>query len=86
MSTTVSHTEKLIKFLKRDVGGAGLSNEQIKEFSSQLKELGLIDMSVSKNAEWMVTEMEGQQVLIQLVSMYTLGLLNNVVTIKRKII
>ena len=73
-------------FLKRSVGGAGLSNEQIKEFSSQLKELALIDMSVSKNAEWLVTEMEGQQVLVQLVSMYTLGLLHNVVSIKRKII
>jgi len=81
-----SHTDKLIMFLKRDVGGAGLSNEQIKEFSSQLKELALIDMSVSKNAEWLVTEMEGQQVLVQLVSMYTLGLLHNVVSIKRKII
>ena len=81
-----SHTDKLIMFLKRDVGGAGLSNEQIKEFSSQLKELALIDMSVSKNAEWLVTEMEGQQVLVQLVSMYTLGLLHNIVSIKRKII
>jgi len=86
VSTTVSHTDKLIMFLKRDVGGAGLSNEQIKEFSSQLKELALIDMSVSKNAEWLVTEMEGQQVLVQLVSMYTLGLLHNIVSIKRKII
>ena len=80
-----SHTDKLIMFLKRDVGGAGLSNEQIKEFSSQLKELALIDMSVSKNAEWLVTEMEGQQVLVQLVSMYTLGLLTNIAHIKRAI-
>lgn len=80
-----SYTERLVAFLSKNTGGAGLSRSQIKDFSSQLKELELIDLSVSSNAEWVVTDLLGQQVLIQLVSWYSLGLLNNIVTIKKTI-
>ena len=81
----MSHTDRLISFLKKDVNGAGLSNEQIRQFSQQLKDIGLIDMSSSANAEWLMTSSNGQQVLIQLVSWYTLGLLTNIATIKNTI-
>ena len=85
MSSTASHTDRLVAFLKKDIGGAGLSNEQIREFSKQLKELDIIDMSVSANAEWLITNGTGQQVLVQLVSWYTLGLLANINNIKKTI-
>lgn len=81
----MSHKDRLISFLKKDVNGAGLNNEQIRQFSQQLKEIDIIDMSVSANAEWLITTGNGQQVLIQLVSWYTLGLLTNIATIKKTI-
>ena len=80
-----SHTDRLIAFLKKDVGGAGLSNDQIRDFSSTLKDLDLIDMSISANAEWLITDMTGQQCLSQLVSSYTLGILTNIKILKQTI-
>lgn len=80
----LSHTDKLIAWLKKDIGGAGLSNEQIREFSTRLKELDIINLSDSSKAEWVMNNPTGQQVLIQLVSWYSLGLLTNLVNIKKQ--
>ena len=80
-----SHQDRLVAFLKKDVGGAGLSNQQVKEFSSLCRELGIIDLSKTEYQEWVMKDPDGQTVLIQLVSWYSLGLLNNIKNIKDKI-
>ena len=79
-----SHQDRLIAFLKKDVGGAGLSNEQIREFSTSLKELDILNLSNPQTAEWVMVDAVGQQVLIQLISWYSLGLLTNLVILKQK--
>jgi len=80
-----SHTDRLVKWLMKQEGGAGLKAEQVRDFSSQLKQSDIIDMSVSSNAEWLMTDSNGQQVLSQLVAWYTLGLLSNIAIIKKTI-
>lgn len=78
-----SHQDRLVAFLKKEVGGAGFSNQQIKEFSTSLKELDLLNLSNPQTAEWVMTDAVGQQTLIQLVSWYSLGLLTNLVNLKK---
>ncbi len=72
-----SHQDRLIAFLKKDVGGAGFTNEQVRDFSRTLKETGIIDLSKSSTQEWVTQDSNGQQVLVQLISWYSLGLLTN---------
>ena len=78
----MSHQDRLISFLKKEVGGAGLSNTQIKEFSSNLKVLGIIDLSKSNTQEWLMNDKVGQSTLITLVTWFSLGLLSKIVEIK----
>ncbi len=78
----MSHQENLVKFLRREIGGANLSNEQIKQFSKQLKELGILDMSKSNTAEWLIRDSVGQATIITLVTWFSLGLLSKIVDIK----
>lgn len=78
----MSHKDRLIAFLKKDVGGLGLSNSQIKEFSSMLKNLEIIDMSSSRNAEWLISDTKGQAVLVSLGTYYSLGMLSKISEIK----
>ena len=77
-----SHQDRLVAFLKKEVGGANLSNNQIKDFSSQLKQLGIADMSKTSTAEWLIKDSVGQSTLITLVSWYSLGLLSKMADIK----
>ena len=72
-----SHQDRLIAFLKKEVGGAGFNNEQVRDFSRTLKETGIIDLSKSSTQEWVTQDSNGQQVLVQLISWYSLGLLTN---------
>ena len=82
MNTTLSYQEKLVRFLKKEVGGANLSNHQVKDFSTTLKELDMIDMSKTESARWLISEAEGQAVLTTLVTWYSLGLLQKMNDIK----
>ena len=76
-----SHQERLISFLKKDVGGLNLSNSQVKDFSNQLKVLGIIDMSKTSTQEWLMSDKIGQGVLITLGTYYSLGFLSKWVEI-----
>ena len=82
-STMASHQDRLIAFLKKDVGGANLSNEQIREFSKNLKELEILDLSRSSTAQWVTQDEVGQSTLITLVTWYSLGLLQKITDIKK---
>ena len=79
---SISHKDKLIAFLKKDVGGMNLSNQQIKDFSNEVRALGLLDLSKTSTQEWVMTDKIGQGVLITLGTYYTLGFLNKFVEIK----
>jgi len=85
MSTTNSHEAKLIKFLSKDIGGMGMSNTQIKQFSSDLKELGILDLSKSNTQSWLMTDKIGQASLVTLGTWSTLGLLSKIAEIKQTI-
>jgi len=82
MSTTSSHQTRLLGFLSKEVGGLGLSNSQIKDFSNQLKVLGIIDMSKSSTQEWLMSDKVGQSTLITVGTWYSLGLLSKIADIK----
>ena len=79
-STTSSHKDKLLKLLKQQLG----SNEHIKQFSNELKLLGICDLSQSKVQEY-ITSQEGAVYLFTLVTHYNFGLLNKLVEIQDKI-
>lgn len=79
----MSHKDRLIAFLKKDVGGMGMTNQQVKSFSSELKELGILDLSKSNTQQWVITEAEGQASLITLGTWSQLGLLSKLVEIKQ---
>jgi len=81
-STTSSHEAKLIKFLSKDIGGMGMSNTQIKQFSSDLKELGILDLSKSNTQSWLMTDKIGQASLVTLGTWHSLGLLSKIAEIK----
>ena len=85
MSTTNSHEAKLIKFLSKDIGGMGMSNTQIKQFSSDLKELGILDLSKSNTQSWLMTDKIGQASLVTLGTWSTLGLISKIAEIKQTI-
>ena len=77
-----SHKERLISFMKKEVGGFGFSNDNIKKFSSDLKALGILDMSKPETAEWLMNDKVGQSTLIALGTWYSLGLLSKIAEIK----
>ena len=77
-----SHQDRLIAFLKKEQGGMGLSNQQIKAFSNEVRELGFLDLSKSSTQQFVMTDKVGQGVLITLGTYYSLGLLNKFVEIK----
>lgn len=72
--------KKLISFLTKELG----SKESVKRFSSELKELGICDLSQSKTQEFIMTQ-EGAAYLFTLVTHYNFGLLNKLIEIKRNI-
>ena len=78
----MSHQDRLVAFLRKDNGGMNLSNQQIKDFSNEVRALGLLDLSKTSTQEWVMTDKIGQGVLITLGTYYTLGLLNKFVEIK----
>ena len=75
-----SHQDKLVRLLKKELG----SNEHVKQFSSELKLLGICDLSQSKTQEY-VTSQGGAVYLFTLVTHYNFGLLNKLVEIQDKI-
>lgn len=76
----LSHKERLVKFLIKELGGT----EQVKRFSTELKTLGICDLSESKTAEYVMSE-EGAVYLFTLVTNFQFGLLNKLVEIQNKI-
>ena len=79
---SMSHQDRLVAFLKKEQGGMNLSNQQIKDFSNEVRALGLLDLSKSATQEWVMTDEIGQGVLVTLGTYFTLGLLNKFVEIK----
>ena len=73
----LSHKERLVKFLIKELGGT----EQVKRFSAELKALGICDLSESKTAEYVMTT-EGAAYLFSLVTYFNFGLLNKLVEIE----
>jgi len=82
MSTTSSHQTRLLGFLKKEVGGFGMSNEDIKRFSNDLKTLGILDMSKSNTQQWLMEDDTGRASLITLGTWSQLGLLGKIAEIK----
>ncbi len=79
-STTSSHNDKLVKFLIKELDGAG----NVKRFSSDLKALGICDLSKSNTQQYVMSK-EGAVYLFTLVTHYNFGLLNKLVEIQDKI-
>jgi len=77
--STISHEQKLIKFLVKELGGSS----NVKRFSSELKELG-IDLSKSKTQEFVMSS-EGSPMLFTLVSYFTFGILHKMSEIQKAI-
>lgn len=82
MSTTLSHKDRLISFLKKDIGGFGMTNKQVSSFSQELKDLEILDLSKSNTQEWVMNNSQGQASLVTLGTWSQLGLLSKLVEIK----
>ena len=80
-STTSSHNDKLVKFLIRELDGAS----NVKKFSSDLKALGICDLSKSQTQEFIMSS-DGSPMLFTLVSYYNFGILNKIVQIQKAVI
>lgn len=75
-----SHQDRLVKFLIKELGGT----EQVKAFSSELKELDICDLSMTTTQEYVMST-EGAVYLFTLVTQFQFGLLNKLVEIKTAI-
>lgn len=81
-----SHQDRLLAFFRRKVedGGAGFNNQQIKRFSSEVKALGICDLSQSNTQQYIMSP-EGAVYLSTLLTHFNFGLLNKLVEIQSNI-